>query len=80
MKGSGSVGRALDWGRWVAISNLTAGGVTVFGPWARHSIRCLVLIQPRKTRPDMTENCCFGRKKYRLLYVGDIWNIFMKKS
>ena len=36
-------------------SSLTSGGVTVLCPWTRHFIRCLVLVQLRKTRPDMTE-------------------------
>ena len=30
---------------------------------ARHINPCLVLVQPRKTRPGITENCCLGRKE-----------------
>ena len=30
-------------------------GVTVLCPWTRHINLCLVLVQPRKTRPDITE-------------------------
>ena len=53
---SGSVGRALAWGSkgcW-------------FEPhrWRRHFICCLVLIQPRKSYPDMTEKLLTcGRKE-----------------
>ena len=39
--------------RRVASSSLTAGGVTVLCSWARNFIRCLVLVQPRKTRPGL---------------------------
>ena len=57
MERSGSVGRALEHGDLkVASSRLAVGGVTVLGHCARHFIRC-VMVQPRKTRPDMTENC-----------------------
>ena len=40
----------------VASLRLAASGVTVLCPLARHFIRCLVLVQPRKkeNRPDMT--------------------------
>ena len=49
---SGSVGRALDWDGdpKIASSSLTAGGVTVLCPLARHficNISWLVLVQPR---------------------------------
>ena len=44
--------------RGVAGSSLNGG--TALCPWARHLILCLVLIQPRKTRPDMTENVLTG--------------------
>ena len=56
MEPSGSVGRVLDWGSRVASSRITAGSVTVLCPQARHFIHCLVLVQPRKTHPYMTEN------------------------
>ena len=41
--------------RRVAGSSRTTGGVTVLCSWARHFIRCLILVQHRKTRLDMTE-------------------------
>ena len=43
--------------RKVASLSQTAGGVNVLCPLARYFIRCLVLVLPRKTRHDMTENC-----------------------
>ena len=43
----------LTWDRGVVGSSLTR--VTVFCPWARHINSCLALLQPRKTRPDITE-------------------------
>ena len=49
----------LDWGS----KHLTAVGVTVLCPWAKNFIRCLILVQPRKTRPDMTEKFWLGRKE-----------------
>ena len=33
------------------------------GPWARHIYPSLVLVQPRKTRPCLTERFLMGRKK-----------------
>ena len=33
------------------------------GPWARHIYPCLVLVQPRKTRPYITERLLMGRKE-----------------
>ena len=33
------------------------------GPWARHIDPSLVLIQPRKTHPCLTERCLMGRKE-----------------
>ena len=38
----------------VASSSIT--GVTVLCPLARHINPCLVLVKPRTTRPDITEN------------------------
>ena len=38
---------------WAAGSSLTSG--TVFCPRARHIYPCLVLVQQRKTRPNITE-------------------------
>ena len=39
-------------------SSLT--GVTMLCLWARHINPCLVLVQPRKTRPDITERLLTG--------------------
>ena len=33
------------------------------GPWARHICPSLVLVQPRKIRPCLTENLLMGRKE-----------------
>ena len=33
------------------------------GPWARHIYPILVLVQPRKTRPCLTERLLMGRKE-----------------
>ena len=56
---SGSVGRVLVWESKGCSSWLT--GVTVLCSWARHFIRCLVLIQTRKMGncPDMPEKMLF---------------------
>ena len=35
----------------------------LYGPWARHIYPSLVLVQPRKTRPFLTERLLKGRKK-----------------
>ena len=46
----------------VASSSIT--GVIVLCPWARHINPCLVLVQPRTTRLDITEKkCCLGHKE-----------------
>ena len=42
-------------------SSLTGG--TALCPWERHFILCLVLVQPRKTRPDITERLLTGGRK-----------------
>ena len=34
------------------------------GPWARHIYPSLVLVQPRKTRPCLTERLLMGRKEW----------------
>ena len=57
---SGSVLECLTWDRGVGGLSLNKG--TVLGTWARHFILCLVLVQPRKTRPDMTEQMLTGMK------------------
>ena len=43
-----------------ASSSLTAGGVTVLCPSARHVVHCQLQLQPRKTCPDMTEKLLTG--------------------
>ena len=50
---SGLVVECLTRGRGVVGSNLI--GVTSLCPWARHVYHCLVLVQPRKIRPDKPE-------------------------
>ena len=57
---SGSVLECLTRDRGAAGSSLT--GVTVLCPCARHINPSLVLIQPRKTRPYITERLLMGRK------------------
>ena len=47
--------------RGAAGSSLT--GVTVLCPWARHINPSLVLVQPRKTHPFITERLLMGRKE-----------------
>ena len=39
---------------WAAADS-SLNGVTELCPWARHIYPCLVLVQPRKTRPDITD-------------------------
>ena len=36
---------------------------------ACHFIFCLVLVQPRKTRPDMTEKCYLGCKESNQMFL-----------
>ena len=48
--------RGLDGDQRIASSSLTPCGIIVICPRARHFIRCLTLVQPRKTPPVMTEN------------------------
>ena len=67
---SGSVVECLTLDWRAAGSSLT--GVTALCPWARHIKPCLVLVQLRKTHPDITERLLTGtywiksnRKKYK---------------
>ena len=48
--------------RMVASSRFTR--ITVVCLWAKRLTRCLIMVQPRKTRnrPEMTKKCCLGRK------------------
>ena len=57
----GSVVEGLTWDQGAAGSSLT--GVTALCPWARHINPSLVLVQPRKTRPFITERLLMGRKE-----------------
>ena len=45
-----------DWGA-------AGSSLTVLCPWARHINPSLVLVQPRKTRPFITERLLMGRKE-----------------
>ena len=58
MEHSGSVEECFTQDRKAAGSSLT--GVTALCPWERHINTCLVLVQPRKTRPDITERLLTG--------------------
>ena len=60
-EGSGSEVECLTQDRKAAGSSLT--GVTALCPWARHINPSLVLVQPRKTRPYITERLLMGRKE-----------------
>ena len=42
------------------VAGLSLPGVTGLCPLARHINPCLVLVQPRKTCPETTENCLTG--------------------
>ena len=55
---SGSVVECLTRDRGAAGSSLT--GVTVLCPLAGHIYPCLVLVQPRKTRPNISEKLFTG--------------------
>ena len=46
-----------DYDRRLTSLRLTAGRVAVSSPCARTFIHCLVLVQPRKTCPDILKNC-----------------------
>ena len=58
---SGSVVERLTRDRRAAGSSLT--GLTALCPWARHINPSLVLVQPRKTSPFITERLLMGRKE-----------------
>ena len=57
-EGSGSVVECLTCDQGVASLSLTS--VTDFYPLARHFIPCLLLDQPRKIRPNITERLLTG--------------------
>ena len=50
-------GRVLDPRVWASPASLRCG------PWARHIYPSLVLVQPKKTRPCLTERLLMGRKE-----------------
>ena len=60
---SGSVVECLIWDRGAVGLSLT--GVTGLCPWgrARHIYSSLVLVQPKKTHPCLTERLLVGRKE-----------------
>ena len=57
----GSVVECLTPDRGVKGSSLT--GIITLCPWARHINPSLVLVQPRKTRPEITERLLMGLKE-----------------
>ena len=58
MEQDGSVVECLTRDKGLVGTSFTAG--TVLCPWAWHFILCLVLVQPWKTHPNMTENLLTG--------------------
>ena len=54
-------GIVIDSRQRAAGSSLT--GITALCDWARHINPSLVLVQPRKTRPYVTERLLMGRKE-----------------
>ena len=71
---SGSVVECLTRDREAAGSSLT--GVTALCPWARHIYPSLVLVQPRKTRPCLTERLLMGRKESNQINKSSaIWSV-----
>ena len=61
MESSGSVAARFTRDQETAGSSLT--GVTALCPWAKHISPSLVLVQPKKTCPYMTERLLMGRKE-----------------
>ena len=53
-----AVAQCLTWDRGIAGSSLTS--VNVLCPWARCIDPGLLLVQPRKTRPNITEKLLTG--------------------
>ena len=65
---SGSVVECLTWDQGAAGSSLT--GITALWSFkARHIYPSLVLVQPRKTRPCLTERLLMGRKESNHLQI-----------
>ena len=61
-KGSGSVVELLTWDRGGSAGS-SLNWVTALCPWARHINPSLVLVQPRKTCPFITERLLMGLKE-----------------
>ena len=57
-KCSGSVVECLTLD--LGVEGLSLTGATELSPWARHINLCLVIVQPRKTHPDLTEKLLTG--------------------
>ena len=62
-KCSGSVVECLTWDRAVVGSGLTC--VTALCPWERHINSCSVMVQSRKTRPDITVKSLTGTSRIK---------------
>ena len=60
---SGSVVECLTQDQGLQVCSLSLSEAATLCPGARHFIPCLVLVQPRKTCPNMTENCRLGCKE-----------------
>ena len=60
-EGSGSVVEC--WTRDRGAAGLSLTGITALCPWAKHINPSLVLVQPRKTCPFITEILLIGRKE-----------------
>ena len=69
---SGSVVECLTWDRRVAGSSFT--GVTALCPSARHINPSLVLVQPMKTCPFITERLLIGRRESNKKNNSAYWN------
>ena len=69
---SGSVVECLTQDRGAAGVSLTC--VTVLCAWARHIYPSLVLVQPRKTRPYITERLLMGRKESNQTFKPSCFN------
>ena len=44
----------------LGVEGLSLTGATELSPWARHINLCLVIVQPRKTHPNLTEKLLTG--------------------
>ena len=67
--------------RGVASSSLTTGGVTLLCPWAKHVIRCLILVQHGKIHPQTwLKNCWLGHKGSKQATIALVrifgWNLY----